>query len=105
MNQNISQPNFPAHGNSGTYQIVAQDINSFSIEKYIMPFIIPVLSSLIGAAASYTAIRKDIQVNQERVTKLETERAISEERINDLNTKIAVIEVKLNTLKEHKRRR
>ena len=107
MSAEISRPNFaaPRNYNSGEYQVQPADMSKFSIEKYVVPFIVPILSSLIGAAASYTAIRKDIQLNQERVTKLEVSKQVSEEKIHNLNTKIAVIEVMLSTLKESDKRR
>ena len=92
------------HGNSGAYLVHAKDVG-FNFEKFVMPFVIPILSSLIGAAASYTAIRKDIQLNQERVAKLESNRVLTEQKMNDLVTEIAVVKVQMEALTAPKRRR
>lgn len=108
MSAEISRPNFraPRANPSGEqpiqYYNTPENVNRFSIEKYIIPFVVPVLSSLLGAAASYTAIRKDIQLNNERITKIEIARQISEEKINNLKTEIAVLEVKLSALERSK---
>ena len=98
MNE-ISKPNYYApHGDSGNIVMMPPPPKQAKLEQYITPLLIPLLSSIIGAAASYTAIRKDIVLNQERVTKLESNRVILEKRINDFQTKIAVIEVKISAI-------
>lgn len=107
MSAEISRPNFAAPRNfqSGEYHVQPESINKFNIEKYVIPFVVPILSSLLGAAASYTAIKKDIELNQARIAKIETFKVISEEKINNLKTEIAVMQVKLMTLAESDKRR
>lgn len=112
MSAEVSRPNFraPRHDPSGEQQPIqyhhtADNINKFSLEKFVVPFVVPLISSLIGAAASYTAIRKDIQMNQARLTTLEVARQAADEKINTLKTEIAVMQAKMEAASNTKRRR